>query len=143
MFLHVFDFWKGFPMPNPAAHIYTDTSPKGRRLLAALLSGDDLTRRQLAARIGQRRLYPHDDHALHRLESLNVVYVTVTQLRDEMARAYDDDSFYRRREIYLYVRLYRYSLNMAYAGPLADLLARDGLYSPPQGLGRSWTQFTR
>ena len=59
---------------------YANLTPKGRLILAALVGDYDttgeegLTRRQIADRLGQAKLYPHDDKALRQLEEVGFVH---------------------------------------------------------------------
>ena len=110
--------------------VYAGTSEKGRALLAVLMHADTLTRRELAAELGQHRLYPHDDRALHRLEGLGVVYVTVHRIRDELAEMYQDNSIYQLRQIQLYTRYYRYGLMGSARPTIYKLMLIEGRIDP-------------
>ncbi len=70
-----------------------------------------LTRRQIAHELGQRRLYPHDDRALHTLADLGLIYISTETRRAAWARAYDDDSFLHVNGIAMYTRYHVHWLN--------------------------------
>lgn len=118
---------------------YASLSPKGRLILSVLVrhyarNGDDaLTRQQLAEHIGQYRLYPHDDRAIHRLRYFGWIFIS-----EDMLGNYSGESDYAdygvprpRRNITYYTRFHVHWLNGDYYHPLVKLLAADGLYQSP------------
>lgn len=106
---------------------YNKLTPKGRLILLILVDDyaendeDGLTRREIAHRLGQHRLNPHDDKALRQLEDLGYIFVSVERKGDVLARQYDDYSFLRSKRIEMHTRFHIIWLNGAFY-PLLDRL---------------------
>lgn len=110
---------------------YKQLTPKGRLILAALVStyGDDgLTRSQIAERLGQARLYPHDDKAIRQLEEVGFVHIYQERLGDRAESFWDyPEGRQRRRSINFYTLYHVHVLNGMWHPFLVPLLREDGL----------------
>jgi len=121
-------------MINHILQAYESLTPKGRAILAILLTDyelngeDGLTRHAVADQLGQRRLYPHDDRAIRQLEALGFIFISRERLGDTWGQAYGDDSLMRTGTITDYTIHHIHWLNAAVYDPLVDPLTADGLY---------------
>ena len=81
-------------MSRSLADTYLQLTGKCRTILAILVAEFDtsgeqgLTRRQIAERLGQYRLYPHDDRAIKQLEALGFIHIAEQRLGDDMPHWY-------------------------------------------------------
>lgn len=116
---------------------YALLTSKARAILDILLfeyeasGAEGLTRRQIAHHLGQRRLYPHDDRALHTLADLGLIAIYTETRRYAMARRFDDASILQMSGIAMHTRYHVHTLNEFAYGEVRALLG----YAPTQSGG--------
>jgi hypothetical protein len=99
--------------------VLKNLTPKSWRILLALDEGAgadfmSVTRQELARRLGQRRLYPHDDKLIRELAAAEVVYVYRERLLHYVMRTWGSNGFVSyngRHPINMYGRFNTMTIN--------------------------------